>query len=49
MGNAPRCNTKLEDCADFIAADLEKPDGRFVGKRIEINEVPKGKVLETML
>ena len=44
MGNAPRYNTKLEDCADFIAADLGKQDGRFVGKRIGINEVPKGKV-----
>ena len=44
MGNASRYNTKFEDCADFTAADLEKPHGRFVGKRIGINEVPKGKV-----
>ena len=40
--NAPRYSTKLEDCADFIAADLEKPNPNFVGHRVGIYDTGKG-------
>ena len=46
VGNASRYGTTLEDCADFIAADLEKEDTRFVGHRvgvIDAGTVDKGK------
>ncbi|KAF6226708.1 hypothetical protein HO173_012375 [Letharia columbiana] len=36
VGNAPKYGTTLEDCADFIAADLEKKDTRFVGHRVGV-------------
>lgn len=44
MGNFMRYNTKLEDCADFIAADLETGDRKFVGHRVGVIETGKGKV-----
>ena len=34
--NFNRYNTTLEDCADFIAADLERKDTRFIGHRVGI-------------
>lgn len=43
FGNLLRYAIKLEDCADFIAADLEKADDKFVGKRVGLIEVVKGK------
>ena len=43
FGNALRYNIKLEDCADFIAADLEAGEEKFVGKRVALIEVAKGK------
>ena len=43
FSNLLRYNIKLEDCADFIAADLEKADDKFVGKRVALIEVVKGK------
>ena len=36
IGNAPKYGTILEDCADFIATDLEKEDTRFVGHRVGV-------------
>ena len=36
VGNAHRYGTTLEDCADFIAADLEKGDTKFVGHRVGV-------------
>lgn len=36
VGNVHRYGTTLEDCADFIAADLEKEDTRFVGHRVGV-------------
>lgn len=36
IGNFPRYTVALEDCADFIAADLEKGDTTFVGHRVGI-------------
>ena len=44
LGNAPRYGTKLEDNADFIAADLESGDARFVGKRVGVFDKGEGKV-----
>ena len=41
--NALRYSIKLEDCADFIAADLEAGEEKFVGKRVALIEVAKGK------
>ena len=43
FSNLLRYNIKLEDCADFIAADLEAADDKFVGKRVGLIEVVKGK------
>ena len=36
IGNAFKYVTTLEDCADFIAADLEKKDTSFVGHRVSV-------------
>lgn len=36
IGNALKYDTTLEDCADFIAEDLEKEDTQFVGHRIGV-------------
>ncbi|KAL8801565.1 MAG: hypothetical protein Q9182_004351 [Xanthomendoza sp. 2 TL-2023] len=38
-----RYNTRLEDCADFIAADLAKGDSEHVGHRVGIIESSKSK------
>ena len=45
IGNAFRYGTILEDCADFIAADLEREDTKFVGHRVGVitDMVSKGK------
>ncbi|KAL8790395.1 MAG: hypothetical protein Q9195_006351 [Heterodermia aff. obscurata] len=43
MGNAPKYNTKLEDCADFIAADLKSGGETFVGHRVGIFDTGKMK------
>lgn len=34
--NFPRYGVALEDCADFMAADLEKGDTIFVGHRVGV-------------
>ena len=34
--NFPRYGVALEDCADFMAADLEKGDTKFVGRRVGV-------------
>ena len=34
--NSTRYNTTLEDCADFIAADLERKETRFIGRRVSV-------------
>lgn len=44
LGNASKYGTKLEDCADFIAADLEKPKSEFVGHRVGATDTGKPKV-----
>ena len=36
LGNFPRYGTTLEDCADFIAADVAKKDTTFVGRRVSV-------------
>ena len=36
LSNSTRYNTTLEDCADFIAADLEKKGTSFVGHRVSV-------------
>ena len=36
IGNAWRYNTTLEDCADFLAEDLENKTSRFVGHRVGV-------------
>ncbi|KAL6720603.1 hypothetical protein ACLMJK_002527 [Lecanora helva] len=41
--NAPRYNIKLEDCADFMAADLEKVDSEFIGHRVGLRDSGNGK------
>ena len=43
--NASRYGTILEDCADFIGADLERDDTKFVGHRVGVitNTASKGK------
>ena len=38
LGNVANYGTTLEDCADFIAADVEKKDTRFVGHRVSVIE-----------
>lgn len=44
LGNASKYGTKLEYCADFIAADLEKPKSEFVGHRVGVTDTGKPKV-----
>ena len=36
VGNAYKYGTILEDCADFLAADLENKDTKFVGHRVGV-------------
>lgn len=36
MGNLMKSATTLEDCADFIAADVEAKEARFVGHRVGV-------------
>jgi len=43
LGNAGRYTTKLEDCADFIAADLKSGENTFVGHRVGVCETGKRK------
>ena len=43
LTNASKYTIKLEDCADFIAMDLEKPNSEFVGHRVGLLESAKGK------
>ena len=43
IGNAFRYATTLEDCADFIAADLERGDMKFVGHRVGVITDTAGK------
>lgn len=38
-----RYNTALEDCADFLAADLAKGESEHVGHRVGIIATVKGK------
>ena len=45
VGNAARYNTKLEDCADFMAADLKSGEKTFVGHRVGI--IDTGKMKQT--
>ena len=42
VGNALKYGTILEDCADFIAADLEEQDTTFLGHRVSVIEVGTG-------
>ncbi len=45
--NLTKYDTTLEDCADFIAADLEKDDTKFVGHRVGVinaGTAGKGKI-----
>lgn len=41
--NALRYNTSLEDCADFMAADLAKGESEHVGHRVGVIASGKGK------
>ncbi len=43
VGNAGRYNTTLEDCADFIAADLKSGEKSFVGHRVGVYDAGKTK------
>ncbi|MCJ1290233.1 hypothetical protein MMC34_001769 [Xylographa carneopallida] len=43
FGNAMAYATDLEDCADFIAVDLAKPNRDFVGHRVSVKALGKGK------
>ena len=43
MGNAARYNTLLEDCADFIAADLKENNSKHVGHRVGVYDTGKPK------
>ena len=43
FGNASRYNTKLEDCADFMAADLKHGNSPFVGHRVGVYDTGKPK------
>ena len=36
LGNFARYGTTLEDCADFMAADVAKKDMMFVGHRVSV-------------
>ena len=39
--NGARYNTTLEDCADFIADDLEKGERKFIGHRVGVIDAGK--------
>lgn len=42
FANAAKYGTPLEDCVDFMAADLEKGlDSEFIGKRVGVKVKPK--------
>ena len=41
--NVLRYNIKLEDCADFMAADLESSNTEFIGHRVGLRESDKRK------
>lgn len=43
VGNAGRYNTTLEDCADFIAADLKSGENTYVGHRVGVYDAGKTK------
>lgn len=43
FGNASKYNITLEDCAEFIANDLENANSEFVGHRVGLMEGKKGK------
>lgn len=43
LGNAPKYAINLEDCADFIAADLENAESEFVGHRVGLYDPGKRK------
>ena len=43
LANAAKYTTKLEDCADFVAADLKRSDSTFVGHRVGAFDAGKGK------
>lgn len=45
LGNAAKYNTTLEDCADWIAMDLESGSGEFVGRRVSVVEVAAKKAV----
>ena len=45
LGNAARYNTSLEDCADWIAEELERGSGVYVGHRVSVVEVRKEKAV----
>ena len=45
MGYSFRSITTLEDCADFIAGDLAKPNEDFVGHRVGVIASGKPKVV----
>lgn len=45
IGNAWRYNTKLEDCVDFMAADLKSGGKTFIGHRVGI--IDTGKMKQT--
>jgi hypothetical protein len=36
-------STKLEAAADFLAEDLEKDSGEFIGLKVAMKEKPKSK------
>jgi hypothetical protein len=42
LSNMPGYGTPLEDCVDFIAADLEKGlKSEWIGKRVSVKVKPK--------
>jgi len=43
LGNSAKYFTTLEDCADFMAADLTNPDSGFVGHRVGVLNKAKAK------
>ena len=43
LRNALRYNIKLEDCADFMAADLESSNTEFIGHKVGLKESDKRK------
>ena len=43
LGNAWRYNTKLEDCADFTAADFKTGDNEFMRRKVGVYDTGKRK------